>query len=44
VKKLSVRSPNTNAYVERFVQAIQQECLDRFIVFGREHLDYVASE
>jgi putative transposase len=44
VKKLSVRSPNTNAYVERFVQAIQQECLDKFIVFGREHLDHVASE
>ena len=38
------RSPNQNAYVERFVQAIQQECLDKFIVFGREHLDHIASE
>ncbi len=24
------RSPNTDAYVERFIQSIQQECLDRF--------------
>jgi hypothetical protein len=28
----------------RFVQAIQQECLDKFIVFGLEHLDHIASE
>ena len=26
------------------MQAIQQECLDKFIVFGREHLDHVASD
>ncbi len=28
VKKVGFRSPNQNAYVERFVQAIEQECLD----------------
>jgi putative transposase len=33
-----------NAYVERFVQSIQQECLDKFIAFGREHLDHLISE
>jgi putative transposase len=38
------RSPNVNAYVERFVQAIGQECLDKLIVFGPEHLDYVVGE
>jgi transposase InsO family protein len=38
------RSPNQNAYVERFVQTIEQECLDKFIVFGREHLDHVCRE
>ena len=32
--ELQYRSPNLNAYIERFVQSIQQECLDRFIVFG----------
>jgi putative transposase len=33
------RAPNTNAFVERFVQSIQQECLDRFVVFGERHMD-----
>jgi putative transposase len=44
VKVLNFRSPNTNAYVERFVQAVQQECLDKFIAFGREHLDHLLAE
>jgi putative transposase len=30
--------------VERFVQAIQQECLDQFIIFGTEHFDHVVAE
>ena len=38
------RSPNQNAYVEWFVQAIERECVDKFIVFGREHLDHVCRE
>jgi putative transposase len=44
VSVLAYRSPNTNAYVERFVQAVQQECLDKFIVFGQEHMDHVLAE
>ena len=39
-----IRAPNTNAYVERFVQAIQQECLDKFIAFGPEHVDHPVRE
>ena len=31
---LPVRSPNLNAYAERFVQAVKQECVDRLIVFS----------
>jgi putative transposase len=38
------RAPNTNAFVERFVQSIQQECLDRFVIFGEKHMDHVCSE
>jgi putative transposase len=38
------RSPNVNAYVERFVQAVGQECLDRLIVFGPGHFDHVLAE
>jgi putative transposase len=38
------RAPNTNAFVERFVQSIQQECLDRFVVFGEKHMHHICSE
>jgi putative transposase len=44
VIKLQYRSPNTNAYVERFIQTLQQECLDYFIVFGERHMDYLVRE
>jgi putative transposase len=33
-----------NAYIERFVQSIQQECLDKFIAFGQEHFDLLNRE
>lgn len=44
VKVNQFRSPNTNAFVERFVQSIQQECLDRFVIFGKTHMDHVCAE
>jgi transposase InsO family protein len=31
--KLSPRSPNLNAYVERFVRTIKESCLDQMIFF-----------
>src|SRR5919106_1585811 len=34
--KLPPRSPNLNAYAERFVRTIKESCLDRMILFG-EH-------
>jgi putative transposase len=37
-------SPNTNAFVERFIQSIGQECLDWFIAFGTMHLDHLCRE
>ena len=43
-KKLSPVSPNLNAYVERFIQTIQQECLGHFVVVGQRHLDYLVAE
>jgi putative transposase len=38
------RAPNLNAYVERVIQSMQQECLDHFIIMGTRHLDHLCSE
>ncbi|MGC4004054.1 MAG: integrase core domain-containing protein [Pirellulales bacterium] len=38
------RSPNTNAYVERFIQTIQQDCLDRFVVYGERQMEHLCKE
>src|SRR4051812_771350 len=43
VKKAAYRSPNTCAFVERFIQTLGQECLDHFIVFGERHLNHLCS-
>jgi len=43
-KQTAFRSPNTNAYVERFIQTLQQEVLDHFVVFGEQHMDHLVSE
>ena len=32
--KLPPRSPNLNAYAERFILSVKSECLDRMILFG----------
>jgi hypothetical protein len=37
-------SPNLNAQVERFIQTVQIECLDRFIVMGTSQLDHLVRE
>ena len=36
--RLPPRSPNLNAYAERFVRSIKEECLDRLILFGEASL------
>jgi putative transposase len=44
VIKSAHRSPNTVAFVERFIQTLQQECLDYFVGFGAKHMDHLVSE
>jgi len=41
---LPSRSPNLNAYAERFVRSIKAECLDRMIFFGQRHLEHAIRE
>ena len=43
-RRTAIRSPNTVAFVERFVQTIKQECIDHFIVFGEKHMSLLCSE
>ena len=42
--KLPPRSPNLNAYAERFVRTIKESCLDRLILFGEGSLRKVVRE
>lgn len=41
---LPVASPNLNGRCERFIETIKLECLNKFIVFGKRHLDHLVSE
>ncbi|MCH8151406.1 MAG: transposase [Planctomycetes bacterium] len=42
--RLPPRSPNLNAYAERFVLSIKSECLDRLLILGERHLRHVIDE
>ena len=42
--KLPARSPDLNAYAERFVRSIREECLSRVIPLGERHLRWVIGE
>jgi transposase InsO family protein len=38
------RAPNANAYAERFVRSIKEECLDRLIPIGDRHFRRAVTE
>src|SRR6516162_8768379 len=44
VVRLPARSPNLNAFAERFVLSIKRECLDRIVPLGERHLRRAVSE
>ena len=37
-------SPNLNAYAERFVRSINEECLNRVVLLGEGHLRLIVHE
>lgn len=44
MKRLPPKSPNLNAYVERFIRTIKEEALDRLLILGEHHLRKVLDE
>ena len=42
--RLPRRSPKLNAFIERFIRSIKEECLDRVIPLGEAHLRELISE
>ena len=44
VIRLPVRSPDLNAYAERWIRSLRQECLDRIIILNEAHLRWVLGE
>jgi transposase InsO family protein len=41
---LPPRSPNLNAYAERWVRSVKEECLSRVILFGEASLDHALTQ
>ena len=41
---LPVRSPNLNAYAERWVRSVKEECLSRLILFGEASLRHALTQ
>jgi putative transposase len=42
--KTPVQAPNANAFAERWVRTVRQECLDWMLIWGRDHLARVLGE
>jgi len=42
--RLPARSPNLNAFAERFVLSIKSECLDKLSLLGEAHLRLAVRE
>jgi putative transposase len=44
VVRTPYQAPNANAYAERFVRSIKEECLDRLIPLGEQHFRRAVTE
>ena len=44
VIRTPIRAPKANAYAERWIRSVREECLDRLIIFNQRHLQDVLAE
>jgi len=44
VVRTAIKAPNMNAVCKRAGQTLQVECLDKFLVLGEKHLNYLVQE
>jgi putative transposase len=44
IKRNTPLSPNLRAHVERFIQSLKHECLDKFVIVAQRHLNHVCRE
>ncbi|MCA9110958.1 MAG: integrase core domain-containing protein, partial [Planctomycetaceae bacterium] len=44
IKRTVPLSPNLRAHVERFIQSLKVECLDKFMIVAERHLNHVCRE
>ena len=44
VRQTPVKSPNMNAFIERWGQSLRVECLDRILALGETHFNFLVRE
>jgi transposase InsO family protein len=44
VTRTPIQAPKANAFAERWVRSVRQECLDWMLIGGRRHLEKVLAE
>ena len=44
VRRTSIRSPDLNSHIERFIRSLKEECLSQLMIFSKNQLEYVVRE
>lgn len=44
VRPVGPQAPNLNAFTERWIQSLEHEALNHFVVFGLAHFDHIVTD